>query len=172
MVETIGTSYHFREENQGGLDEYKGWTFACVRSIAEKVGGVELELKKRDGGQFETITDHPLLDFLRDANPFMTFFDIINTTQSYLELEGSEFWWIARAGGEKGAPVSIWPLRPDFITVVPDEATFVKSYKYKIGNKSFDLPVANVIPFKEFNPKDPFKGLGVANFIVNAGVLK
>ena len=161
MVETLGSWFSSQgTENHGGLDEYKGWTYACVRSISEKVGGIELILKKRNGDETEVVSDHALLDFLGDANPFLTAFDIISSTQAYLELEGSAFWWVARKGGDKGEPVSIWVLRPDFVTVVPDEENFVKEYRYKIGNKTFTLSTANVIPFREFNPKDPFKGLG------------
>lgn len=145
------------ERNTGGLDEYKGWTYACVRAIAEKVGGIELQLKRRNGDDFEIIHEGELVTLLHDVNPFMTFQDVIVATQSYLELEGNAFWWIGR---ENGKPVSIWPLRPDLVSIVPDPKDYVKHYIYKIGNQKFTIPVTDIIPFKEFNPKNPFRGFG------------
>lgn len=154
---SVSSPYSTSEGFRGGLDEYKGWTYACTRAIAEKVGSIELQLNRRKGDDIEIIHDHPVLTLLRDANPFMTFQDIAVATQSYLELEGNEFWWISFEGK---TPVSIWPLRPDLVSVVPDAKTYVKEYVYKIGNEKFKIPPTAIIPFKEFNPKDPFRGMG------------
>ena len=155
---SITNGYAQQEERSGGLDEYRGWAYACTRAIAEKVGGVELQLRRRNGDDFEVIHNHEVLTLLRDVNPFMTFYDVIVATQSYLELEGNEFWWVSR--DTNGKPVSIWPLRPDLVSVTPDADTYVKEYVYRIGNQKFTIPPGAIIPFKEFNPKDPFRGLG------------
>lgn len=157
---TYGHGYFTSDQKTGGLDEYKGWTYACVRSIAEKVGTMELSLNKHTGGKMEIITDHPVLTLLADINPFMTMIDVFVATQSYLELEGNAFWFVSR--GTKGFPTSIFPLRPDLVTVIPDPVTFVKEYIYQIGNEKFHVPVENIIHFKEFDPKNALRGLGTA----------
>ena len=158
MVETIGgLGLFIRDENQGGMEEYRGWTFACVRAIAEKVSSIELQLKKKNGDDVEIVRNHPVIELLNDINPFMTLPDVVTNTQSFLELEGSSFWWVSKVGNK---PVSVWPLRPDLVSVVPDAETYIKEYRYKIGNKTFTLNAEDIVPFKEFNPKDPYKGLG------------
>lgn len=144
------------------LDEYRGWAYACVRSISENVGEIELAFEERKGDKYEVTNDDPVLDFMADMNPYFTSSDIIGATQAFLELTGEAFWWVGRVGGDTGAPTSVWVLRPDLITVVPDAEDFIKEYAYKVGGKTFHISPDNIIQFKEFNPKNPFRGYGTA----------
>ena len=158
-LDTVGGIFNKGPAGEG-LDEYRGWVYACVRAISEKVSTLELTLNQRmTDGTTEPVTEHPVLDLLRDVNPFMTWRDLLVTTQSYLELEGTAPWWVYRpkAGGP---PEAIWPIRPDHVSVIPDPVKVLAGFVYKLGNQTIKIDPENMVLIKEFNPKELFKGLG------------
>lgn len=139
------------------LEEYRGWVYACVRAISEEVGAIDLKLMKDD----DEVEEHPAMALLDYVNPFMTRFDLFMQTQSYLELDGNAFWYLTFDGQRQ--PQAIWPLRPDHIKVVPSKEKYIKEYIYSIGNEKFVLPPEAIVHIKEFNPTDPYRGMGTVD---------
>ena len=146
------------------LEQYKNWVFACVQARAEEVGNIQLELYDGD----EIIDSHPIIDLLNKPNPTMTRHDLFEAYQAFRDLEGNCFWFLARENDGKGAPVEIWPLRPDRVQIVPGKANplQVDGYLYRQPdgqNISFDTK--EIIHFKNFNPLGnhpfPHRGMGI-----------
>jgi len=152
------------------LTAYKSWVYACVKARANDVARIELRLhkiKNRNTGEVEEIMEHDVLSLLRTVNPWQTFRDLIYGTQAYIDLAGEAFWYLDKLGtpeddAKKRKIKSIWMLRPDYITIKTDSKKFITGYWYTVpGNTKISIPIDQLIHFKEFNPLDPYRGLGV-----------
>lgn len=141
------------------LKAYKGWTFACVRVLAEEVADIKLTLKRRlDQTEFENVDNHPVLDLLYKVNPLYTSYLMWEATEAYMELAGETFWWLV---GPKNNPKEIWTLRPDWVQVVDSKDKLIMGYKYgPPGDKKIMIPFEQMIHFKDFNPTNVFRGHG------------
>lgn len=150
------------------LNAYAGWVYACVKARATDVSRIELNLfkvKDRKTGEVEKIAEHDILSVLRSVNEFMTFRELIKGTQSYKDLAGEAFWWLVKSGktGDENRKIlQIWPLRPDWMTVITDNKAFIKGYRYEVpGNEPVLFDIDEIIHFKEFNPVNAYRGLSI-----------
>ena len=146
------------------LAAYKGYAYTAISSIAQEVASIDLRLfkKKIVRGEVETdqIIEHESLSLLHFANPLMTFYDLIEATQIYLELVGEGYWLVLKDGT---TPRELWPLRPDWVKVIPSKETIIDSYVYTPGGNDVEkvtIPREDIIPFKYFNPQHIFRGKG------------
>lgn len=144
---------------------YRGWVFACTQAISTEVANIEIKLFRRTSDGPEEVFDHELLDLINAVNPRMTRHELIENTQSYLELEGNAFWFLAR--DKMGKIRQIWPLRPDRVTFTQDKEVPVMIekfiYRQKDGSKTVFLP-ENIVHFANFNAEGdypfPVRGKG------------
>lgn len=155
------------------------WVYKAAKKNAEKVSEIDIRLKRHNlrrsvrqrgvhsSGEVEEVTDHPVLGLLANANDFMTFPDLVLVTQAYLELVGEAFWAVLP---EEGQPQEIWPLRPDKVEVLRSDKEFVAGYRYK---PRLDVEVTfkpeSIVPFREFDPLNPFRGMGAVMAVAFAG---
>lgn len=153
------------------LTAYRGWAYSAVRNIVNEVAQVEIKLFKkkmiRNKGQVEIeiqeIHEHEALSLLYHANPFMTQTQLIEITQTYLELVGEAAWALVRKS-ENAKPHMIIPLRPDWVKPVPGKSAseYISHYEY---NPGFSYEVVIIQPqdmvfFKNPNPLNPYRGYG------------
>ncbi len=148
------------------LKAYEGYVYTATSAIAQEVASIDLHLFKIRYVKNEPVTDevfiHPALSVLQHVNDFMTFYELTEATQVYLELVGEAFWVILREG-RTGEPREIWPIRPDWVKVVPDANKVVGGYVYNPGGNPQDkliIPAENMIHFKYFHPMNPYRGRG------------
>jgi len=147
------------------LDSYEMCflVFTCIRKIAEKVANAEFKLYKILGTpgkeKIDEVKNHPLLDLLAQVNPFTTKFEMMDITQTYIELLGNAYWYKAR-GKNSRKPLELWMLRPDRVEVIEDPDKIIKEYRYTLpnGTKQNFAP-EDIIHFKQPNPKSAFYGL-------------
>lgn len=145
------------------LKAYTGYSYTAISSISQEVASIDFHLYKAKfvKGQPESteIYEHPLLSLLRHVNSLITFYDLIEATQSYLELLGESFWVVLKDGK---VPRELWPIRPDWVKIVPDPVDVIKEYTYHPGGgvEKVTIPKENMIPFKYFNPLNPYRGKG------------
>lgn len=148
------------------LKAYEGYVYTAVSAIAQEVASVDLKLFKVKYVKDEPVTDeifiHPALSVIEHVNDFMSFYELIEATQVYLELVGEAFWVVLRKG-QTGEPQEIWPIRPDWVKVIPDGEKVVGGYIYNPGGNPQDklvIPTENMIHFKNFHPLNPYRGKG------------
>lgn len=149
------------------LLEYKNIVYACITAIADDYAKYTPIICKRDAkGNSDIITTHPFLDLLESPNPTMSQFELFEATISYRKLTGEAFWYLVRDG--KGLPRQIYIMRPDRIKIAIDDASGdVKGYTFtKDDGKEMPLEVDEVIHFKNFNPFNPYRGLGTVESIL------
>jgi len=134
------------------------WVHACVSTIATAIAGAPLKVYRQTAKSIEEDSDSHLARLLSDVNPHISTYDLWEATASFLELSGNCYWEIER--DDDGAPIAIYPMRPDHVKVVPDRADFVKGYIYEVNGRAVSLAADEVIHFKYFNPASEYYGLG------------
>lgn len=145
------------------LEAHQGWVYSAVTAIAREVSAIELKLYKRkyvrEKLEIEEIQDHEALSLLYSANQFMTFNQLIEITQTYLDLTGEAAWALLRSGKQID---QIWPLRPDWIKVKPSSDKYIDSYLYSPGGTYQEIKFnpEDVIFMKYLNPLNPYRGKG------------
>lgn len=150
------------------LNAYVGWVYSASILTATTFAANEIKLfKKRIIGtgdnasvEIDEVSEHPVLSLLEKVNDFMTLYQLKVGTSIYLDLLGEAAWALLRNGN--GDILEIWPLRPDWIKVVPSRKDYVAGYVYAPGGGIKEVPLEreNVIWFKDFNPKNPYRGFG------------
>lgn len=147
------------------LKAFVGYVYTAVGAISQEVASIDLHLYKVKyvGGQPKTqeIFEHEILSVLHYVNQLSTLYEIVEATQIYLELTGEAFWVVLRDA--TGKPSEFWLLRPDWVKVVPSKTDVIDHYVYHAGGLAadkVDIPKENIIPFKYFNPLNPYRGKG------------
>ena len=79
------------------------------------------------------MTEHPLLTLLQRVNPVHNNFDLLELTQTYLEVHGKAFWYVPR--DPLGVPEEIWILPAQNVTPKrrPGSRNVVDFYEYRNG---------------------------------------
>lgn len=158
------------------LEEYVSWTYANVTAIAEAISSVKFELYKYNAELDETeeVKEHPILEILNRPNKYMTRREFIKLLYSYYLLTGEAPIRIRKPAGNlpnniKSLPYELWPVDPTNLIVkvgkTADYFELITGYTltdFSTGklNKT-ELKPEEIIPIKNINPKNKWRGLGV-----------
>lgn len=146
------------------LHRYQGYVYTCVSAIAEDVAMIDLEAyRKLDNGDLVKLDNHPLLRALETPNPLMSKYQLIEMTQTHIELTGESFWYM-EIGELTGKPKSFYLLPPERMTVAIDRNSAlprIAGYVFtKDNGQKIPLEENEVVHFKTPNPWDSFRGYG------------
>lgn len=134
------------------------WVYAAVYLISSTAASVPFCLYTRKA-RHPLNEDHWLWDIVRQANPWMTFTELLEYTFLSLELIGNAFWEIVR--NQNGYIREIYFLDPARMRIIPDDVRYVRGYQYDIGGEHKILFEPNeIIHFKYPNPSNEYWGLG------------
>lgn len=133
------------------------WVYVAINRIAEAAALVPLRVMRVEGEQHVEVERHPLELLLDAPNPYLSRFELMEQTFGLLELAGNAYWFLA--GDASGAPVQIWPLRPDRVSIVPDPADYIRGYIYEIDGQRIPLDAVEVAHFKRWHPANDYYGL-------------
>jgi HK97 family phage portal protein len=99
------------------LAENLSAVFACVQIIAETVASLPCLVYRKSGDGKSPAVDHPVARlFSRAPNTLQTPMEFIEMLQAHCLLRGNSFAEIER--DNRGAPVALWPLHPDTVSVL------------------------------------------------------
>lgn len=132
---------------------YLSGVYACVRILSESVASLPLKVYRRreDGGK-DLAGEHPLYRILHDEpNGEMTSFTWREAGQSHLALWGNSYSQIVT--NKAGQVASIWPLRPDRMSVERNAKGAIQYIYTKDNNEKRTLRADEVlhIPGLGFN---------------------
>jgi len=133
------------------------WVYAAVYLISSTASSVPFSLYTRKA-RHPLDPDHWLWDIVKQANPWMTFTELLEYTFLSLELIGNAFWEVVR--NENGYVREIYFLDPAQMRIIPDAITYVKGYVYEVGDQKIYFNPDEVIHFKYPNPSNEYWGLG------------
>lgn len=99
------------------LAENLSAVFACVQIVAETVATLPLLVYRREGDGKSPAIDHPVARLFRRApNSIQTPVEFLEMMTAHCLLRGNAFCEIERDA--RGAPVALWPLHPDTVSVL------------------------------------------------------
>jgi HK97 family phage portal protein len=142
---------------QSGVYLESPWVHIAVNRIAEAGALVPLNVHRIEGDTRIEVIQHPLEKLLDAPNPFLSRFELLEQTLGMLELTGNAYWFLA--GDSSGTPVQIWPLRPDRMSIVPDEDRYIKGYLYEVDGRRIPMEAVEVVHFKRWHPANDYYGL-------------
>lgn len=137
--------------------EQSPWVYIAINRIAEAGALVPLRVFRLEGEARVSIENHPAEQLFRNPNPLTSRFELFEQTLGSLELNGNAYWFLA--GDSRGRPREIWALRPDRVTIVPDERRVVGGYLYQIDGQTIPLDAIEVIHFRRWHPNNDYYGL-------------
>jgi len=143
------------------LDFYKSWVYACVTKRSMGLAQIDFKAYKLKGDKVVEVLEHPVLDLLYRVNPQMTKFNFIQLSIIYRDLLGASP-WILEGGDKNGKnPTQMSIARPEFFRAERDKDGNITKYVYEIGTYKKEFSTNQVIFLKNYNPKNPDKGIGV-----------
>jgi HK97 family phage portal protein len=135
-----------------------GWVFACVSRIASAVAETNWRLYQvKNDKQREEIISNPVLDLFDFVNEYNTGMEMMEQTQTYIDLLGEAFWMVIKDRANR--PSEIWVINPNKIKVVPSKKDYIAGYVYVNGQDQIPLEKSDVIHIKLPNPNNPYRGL-------------
>lgn len=147
------------------LSAYKGWVYSAISLISDVGSTVPINLYRRqrtDQGNYEIVQihNHESLSLLHYANDYQSEYQIRRILHTYKLLLGEAYLYLNRSNGQID---DIIPLRPDWVEVKPDGRGGIAYYIFRTGggkSESVKLNPENVLPFKDFDPLNPYRGYG------------
>ncbi len=144
------------------LDFYKSWVYACVARRSMGLAQIEFKLYQlKKNGEVEELIEHELLELLYRVNPEMTKYNFIQLSVIYRDLLGASPWVLSKTNESDKYPSNIYIARPEYFKVQKDKDGQTVGYTYEIGTFKKTYTRDEVIFLKNYNPKNPDKGIGV-----------
>ena len=146
-----------------------GTLFAIVSQIGNAVSSTEWNLYDkatfRDEDSREEILDHPFLKVWNRPNDFYTGEMLREAVQQHLDLVGEGIIVLNKIGN---IPLEMWPVRPDRMKPVKHPKKYMTGWIY-CGPDGEEVPLTldQVIHIKYPNPKDPYRGMGPVQTVLN-----
>lgn len=141
------------------------WIYACTNAIATSGSMLPFKVEvlgKRNGEArwVDAPADHPLVRLLEHPSDeqYQTGMDLMEAHYSDMELTGNHYW--LRIRDDDGTTRMLYRLEPELVTPLPDKTQLIGGYKYTVNGRSKTYPRSEVVHFKDFNPLNPYKGLG------------
>ena len=139
--------WHLHRPKPGGVCEFE-------QDDGEKCGAVNVQYVPR----------HPAQVVLDRPNDFYTTSETFESGQQHIDLTGEGWLVIARMGV---MPAELWVAQPDRMVVVTDPDQFLLGYIY-LGPDGREVPLkrADVLQIREPAPRDPYRGMGAVQTIM------
>jgi HK97 family phage portal protein len=157
-----GTSPNARplQKKSEQLDNHLGWVYAAVTLIAQDVRSnpwTLFEKTGRDRNDWQAVEDHPLLRVLARPNDLMTWGDLVEVTQTHLDLTGEAYWHVITNG--RGTPVGLEAINPrDVQEPVVREGRFVGWRVQVTGHPQRIIPRDDVVFLRYPHPLSTLRG--------------
>ena len=131
--------------------------YRAVRMISE--AGASLHWLLYDGAA--ELDEHPLLTLLKKPNPHQTGADFFEALYGYLLVSGNAY---VEAVVVDGAVRELYALRPDRMSVAPDESGWPAAFEYAANGRKVRFeqegsgPVPPILHLRDFHPLDDHYG--------------
>lgn len=127
--------------------------YACASINAAVCANHPPRLYLRNDDNVTEVLHHPALTLLREVNPEINGYDLLELTTLNQEVNGSAYWYVERDA--LNTPATIWPLASHCVT---REAT---GYVYRINTQTTTYSPTDIIHFRYPDPRNPY-GVGLS----------
>lgn len=141
--------------------------FACIQKRANAIAEAPLcvyadtpaEQGTKKPNAREEQPDHALRQLMRRPNDAMGEVEFWQAVQIYMDIAGFSVWEVELSN--IGAPLNLWPLRPDWCSFLRGEHQPLRAVRYQPWGLGYqDIPIERCLVFMEFDPLYPMlKGL-------------
>jgi HK97 family phage portal protein len=139
--------------------------YSCITYKANSFARVEIDVVNNND---DVLKNHPLENLMAMPNPHTTEYEMLQQIVTDLDVYGLAYWEIVRSGS--GQPVQLWRLRPDYVRPVPTADQFIGWYEYDNNTgRKVQLPVEDIIEFKNFDPANDYRGLAPVTVLSRIG---
>lgn len=126
---------------------------------ADRKSRIRMFKQLAEAEELQQVTEHQMLDVLRDANEFQTGFSARKVTQLHLDLVGDAFWLKERDA--LGVVVAVWPIPPSWIIATPTPA--YRYFRVSFRGWRGPIPDTEFVWFSDVDPLNPYgRGSGAA----------
>lgn len=133
------------------------WIHSSTNLIVNSCVVVPIRLRDRVNKKvLSPIEIVPIGAVLKYPNPYMTQIDLMEILYLHLQVVGNAFWELVVNNNNK--LVSIYPLDPLSIEIIPDERKYIKEYVYTAGTSDVNFLPEQVVHFKFSDPQNEFWG--------------
>lgn len=94
----------------------------------------------------EELFDHPACSLISCPNRDLSWYELIQLTVQNMDACG-DFYWL-KLRNRLGSVRYFIPVFPSYITIIPGQYNFVKTYHYKDRQTEYDIDVNDIIHFK------------------------
>jgi len=134
------------------------WAHRCIMRIAESISSVPWKVQTdADGdGTFVDEAGHPIQRLIDRPNPNSDRREFLTQLVQNLYLDGNAFVEIVQ---DRGVPMHLYHMRPDWVRVVPDPVLHVAGYEFRPpGRNPIPFSPEEVLHFRFVDPLDPYRG--------------
>ncbi|MGE5680532.1 MAG: phage portal protein [Bacillota bacterium] len=143
--------------------QVKSWVFSAVSLRSEDVAKTTFRLYNetiRDGMPvIEEVFSHPIADLIKSPNAYLSWYDLLYITIQNMDILGN-FYWLKERDRMKVVR-QLRPIFPQFISILPDPADYIRSYVYNDGRRSFNIDRDDIIHFKHHKAGDLYNGQSI-----------
>lgn len=133
---------------------------ACIQMIATSAPEAFLRVHRDTSDGLVEVPDHWLMKLLNNPNPYMSTFELWEWVHTFLNTGGSSYWELVRANQNPNSEIiQIYPLRPDRMSIVPDDKSFIARYEYHVNGQIIEYEPHEILHIKFPDPLDEFNGL-------------
>ena len=135
----------------------------AINIVSQSAASVPWALYSNKSQNKVRINKHPILKLLNRPNPFSAGSEFFENIYAYKLISGNSF--IQAVGKEGYAPKELHMLRPDRVSIVPDELGNVIGYMHKLNSFEKFYPCnklngrARILHIKNFHPLNDLRGL-------------
>ena len=139
------------------------WVYASAFAIATGSAIVPWNIWSGQPGKSDKLEyESEQVQLFMHPNPDMTWFDLLEATMTFLELQGDEYWEVGRNKTGTSKPKALYPLRPNRITIIPTkDGREVATFRFKMSpyaKDKVDFSAKDIIHYLYFNPLDDWYG--------------
>lgn len=167
LVTQLGASFGITgTSNKDIMQVYISWLYTNMTAIAEAVANIQIELfQVSNNGDIKDVPAHPALELISRVNDHMTKWELIYLWTIHMLWQGEAAWYMTGRTNERSEPREIWPLRPDYLKIIPGDLSnneFIKKYEYRVpGKKVVEFMPWEILFFKVPHPTNIYRGYGV-----------
>ena len=137
--------------------------YRAIQLVSRNAACVPFVVYRGTGDARFKLTDHPLVELLRQPNPMQASAEFFESVYAYYLIAGNSY--VEAVRGFDTSVRELWTLRPDRMRVIPSADGVVAAYRYQVGQKHTDYAVnpvdgrAAVLHLKAFHPLDDWYGM-------------
>ena len=123
---------------QGAITEgYKSvpWVYAAVKKRADSVASVPLKVQSLVNNEWVDAPTHPLQRLLNNPNQDFDYGEMMRLFVTHLDLAGNAYMFKTR-GGRTNQPQELWPLLPQYMTVLSGVDRLIGGYEYSQNGRT------------------------------------